>query len=493
MSDLATVSPTYGLTRTLEPPRGDINGFLRPGMGIIRRGALMGRRAGSRLLEPVLDASARSDLEILGSLDMDTIPAFTTAGSNGEALDGDGLPVQVVLRDGPQGKYDTGTSTNAITISHLGLPCFAKNDNTLWLTDNGGTLSFAGIVSGISANGKVEFATDWRIRSMWKLTRSALELANLTLDEPTELTIATGAVTVTQSYHTIDTEADAASDDLVTISGSLAGQLYLVKPSNDARSVVIKHASGNIFCPHAKDITLAETDDYALLISDGTNLTVIGYSTLAENGGGAGAMVGLLPSLNTTNKTSVVAAINELHTSLTTTQGVIDLKPSDFYLLTGAPLAIFANGASAVPGSALVDSKAFGIRWNNNGTLDGVVTSFLVPPDADITANMTLTIRASKTGATLADAVTFAVGAFNQVVGALHDADADFGGTSSAMTGDAAAKTIQAVTLTLALANLAAYPASVTLTVKPTDGTLGTDDLVIHSVSIAYKKKILTS
>lgn len=121
------------------------------------------------------------------------------------------------------------------------------------------------------------------------------------------------------------------------------------------------------------------------------------------------------------------------------------------------------------------------------------MSSFVVPPDMDITFNATLTIRASKTGATLGDAVTFAVGAFNQVVGALHDADADFGGTTSAMTGNATAKTIQAVTLTLALANLAASPASVTLTIKPTAGTLGTDDLVMHSVRITYQKKLLTA
>ena len=173
--------------------------------------------------------------------------------------------------------------------------------------------------------------------------------------------------------------------------------------------------------------------------------------------------------------------------------GEIVLMPNDFYLLTGAPLAVFANGASAVPGSAIVDSKASAVRWNNNATLDGILTSFAMPNDCDITENMIVQIRASKTGATLADAPTFVVGAYNQVIGALHDADADFGGTSSAMTGDATAKTIQVVTQRLAAADLAASPASVTMSIKPTDGTLGTDDLVLHSVRIIYTKKLLTS
>jgi hypothetical protein len=195
-----------------------------------------------------------------------------------------------------------------------------------------------------------------------------------------------------------------------------------------------------------------------------------------------------------TSAANVEAALAELYQDAKSVQGTIDLMPHDFYLLTGAPLAIFANGASAVPGSAIVDSKAHGIRWNDNATNAGILSSFLVPPDMDITANATLTIRASKTGATLADAVTFDVGVYNQVVGALHDADANYGGTTSAMTGDAAAKTIQAVTLTLALANLDASPASATITIKPTDGTLATaDDLVLLSARITYKKKLLTS
>jgi len=185
------------------------------------------------------------------------------------------------------------------------------------------------------------------------------------------------------------------------------------------------------------------------------------------------------------------SVIGAIQADANSAQGWIDLRPQDFYLATGAPLAVFADGASAVPGSALVDSEAFGIRWNNHATPDAVVTSFQMPPDADIAANATVTVRASKTGATLADATTFTIACFNQVNAALHDADSNFGGATDAMTGDAAAKTIQSVTRTLALADLAASPASTTLTLKPTNGTLGTDDVVVHSVRITYKKKAL--
>lgn len=191
-----------------------------------------------------------------------------------------------------------------------------------------------------------------------------------------------------------------------------------------------------------------------------------------------------------TAQTTVEGQLQEIYASLTATDGIIVLDPLSFYLATGAPLAVFSNGASAVPGSALVDSEAAGVRWNNNATFNGIMRSFLMPPDVDITGNATIYLHASKTGATVGDAVTFDVALFNQPVGALHDADTDFGGTTSAMTGNAIAKTVASVTLTLALANLAAFPASTTITVKPTDGTLGTDDLLLMAAFIVYRKKL---
>lgn len=84
-----------------------------------------------------------------------------------------------------------------------------------------------------------------------------------------ELTIATGAVTCTKSYHTIDTEGDAASDDLDTISGGRAGQILVVQANNSARTVVLKDGTGNLKL--SGDITLDNTEDTAVLVSDGTN------------------------------------------------------------------------------------------------------------------------------------------------------------------------------------------------------------------------------
>ncbi len=61
-----------------------------------------------------------------------------------------------------------------------------------------------------------------------------------------ELTIATGAITVTGSYHTVDTESDAASDDLDTINGHTDGMHLVLQAENGARTVVVKNGTGNI-------------------------------------------------------------------------------------------------------------------------------------------------------------------------------------------------------------------------------------------------------
>jgi hypothetical protein len=158
-------------------------------------------------------------------------------------------------------------------------------------------------------------------------------------------------------------------------------------------------------------------------------------------------------------------------------------------LAAGTPMAAFADNASSNPGVTLVDSEGVGIRWNNNASQTAVWTSFMIPRDCDTSKPAKLVFKASKTGATVGDATTFTVTAFNQATGALHDADANYGGASSAMTGDAAAKTVQEVTRTLAAADLGNPGDNVSLSFKPTDGTLGTDDVVLFGIEFQYRRK----
>lgn len=92
----------------------------------------------------------------------------------------------------------------------------------------------------------------------------------------TALTIASGVVTLTNnsSSYALDTEGAAATDDLDTINGGQDGQIIYIRSTADARNVVIKHNTGNIwnpqFCNASKNVTLDLTTDFAVLRYDST-------------------------------------------------------------------------------------------------------------------------------------------------------------------------------------------------------------------------------
>jgi len=90
------------------------------------------------------------------------------------------------------------------------------------------------------------------------------------LEDTTELTIAAGVVTVTQSYHRIDTQDDDPSDDLVTINGGVTGRLLVIRPEDGGRTVVVKHNTGNIWILAQADVTLDEPNDHLMLVYDGS-------------------------------------------------------------------------------------------------------------------------------------------------------------------------------------------------------------------------------
>lgn len=93
-----------------------------------------------------------------------------------------------------------------------------------------------------------------------------------------ELTLSTGAITITQSFHTVDTEADAASDDLDTINGSATGNIIILRAEADARTVVVKHNTGNIWLKGKVDLSLDELEDGLMLFYTGTKWIDVGAS-----------------------------------------------------------------------------------------------------------------------------------------------------------------------------------------------------------------------
>ncbi len=75
-------------------------------------------------------------------------------------------------------------------------------------------------------------------------------IKTLNMESATELTISSGAVTAVRGHHSIDTEGNAATDDLDTINGLEGNDLFFVFANNGARTIRYRNAVGNIFLRH---------------------------------------------------------------------------------------------------------------------------------------------------------------------------------------------------------------------------------------------------
>jgi len=85
----------------------------------------------------------------------------------------------------------------------------------------------------------------------------------LNLGSDDELTIASGAITATKSFHLVDTEADAATDNLDTINGGTIGNILVLQSANSARDVTLRDNVGNLRL--AGNFTLA-TSAYSIVL-----------------------------------------------------------------------------------------------------------------------------------------------------------------------------------------------------------------------------------
>ena len=85
--------------------------------------------------------------------------------------------------------------------------------------------------------------------------------------KPSNVSIASGAITIDSSYARVDTESSAASDDLDTINGGIDGQRLTLQSASAARDVTLKDGTGNLRL--AGDFTLSHTDDTVELLYNG--------------------------------------------------------------------------------------------------------------------------------------------------------------------------------------------------------------------------------
>jgi hypothetical protein len=84
----------------------------------------------------------------------------------------------------------------------------------------------------------------------------------------TILTISSGAVTATRSYHTLAAES-GTSDDLDTITAAGDRTLLIVEPDT-GDTITLKHGTGNIYLRSGGDLALS-SNVAAMLFYNGTN------------------------------------------------------------------------------------------------------------------------------------------------------------------------------------------------------------------------------
>lgn len=109
-----------------------------------------------------------------------------------------------------------------------------------------------------------------------KVDAGAWHFADLSLDSAGDLAIPQDC----NGVYTIDTYSDAASDDMVSISGTLsAGRILIFRAFNDARTVVIKD-NATLFL--SGDFSLDNAYDTIMFLARGSNE----LAELGESGNG---------------------------------------------------------------------------------------------------------------------------------------------------------------------------------------------------------------
>lgn len=178
----------------------------------------------------------------------------------------------------------TNATACAVTIPAEASEDFEVGSRLLWLQSAAGPVSVSGaggvtlsVPTGFSATSAFEGAWVWAVKTgadAWAIG------GDLTADTPTELTISGGAITPTVAGTIpVDTEADAASDDLDTITATnMAGdEIIILKAADSARSVVVKDGTGNIVI--GADFTLDHVRDRIALQWDaGESVWVLLYA-----------------------------------------------------------------------------------------------------------------------------------------------------------------------------------------------------------------------
>jgi hypothetical protein len=211
-----------------------------------------------------------------------------------------------------------------------------------------------------------------------RLAQSLSGAGNLDFETSTELTIASGAIVPTQNWHLVDTEGDAASDDLTTITATNAtdGFLLFLRQANDARDITVKHGTGNILCPGGVDIILADTTQMVALLYDATLEKWIVFNSVVN--------AALLTKVNTYSAENIFTkSMRHAYTSVSSnttldaTHEIVSVDASGGARTITLPTAVGINGRCYT--IRKLDSSGNAVTINGDGaeTINGSATKVL--------------------------------------------------------------------------------------------------------------------
>ena len=238
-----------------------------------------------------------------------------------------------------------------------------------------GTLDHGTALTGLADDDHPQYLLADGTRALagnWSLAGHDLAaLGKLNFDDATTLTIATGAITVTQSYHRVDTEAAAATDDLTTINGGIAGDILYLVAADDTHTVVLKHddtaGAGKIVTSDGLDYSLDNDDKVVALVYDSADSH---WHMVGAAGGGSGSSTFIADTDTPSGYTGYagyVAAVNAGETGL-------EFVPHGFTSGCKAyPSAAQTGIAASTETKIILDKTAY----DNNGEFDTTNSKFV--------------------------------------------------------------------------------------------------------------------
>lgn len=191
-------------------------------------------------------------------------------------------------------------------------------------------------------------------------TRLAVTIADDGTQEyadSTVLTISSGAITVTQNWHRVATEGGAGTDNLDTINGLGNDGAWLILRPSTSNDIVLKDGTGNIECISGSDITLDDTDEWAILIYDGNLSKWLAACPRASDS-------------DVTTSSGAADSYIAVYTAAANIEGTDDLQWNGTTLTIGDGTAgrdyiITINGETNDISATWMEDEAY-LSWNNN-------------------------------------------------------------------------------------------------------------------------------